>query len=57
LEKKPKIPIIAQTAHALKEEKSKCFESGTLNYMVKPLNRKTTDTAQRSYALKALFYA
>ncbi len=40
LEKKPKIPIIAQTAHALKEEKNKCFEAGAVDYMAKPLNRK-----------------
>lgn len=40
LDNKPKIPIIAQTAHALKEEKSKCFEVGAIDYMSKPLNRK-----------------
>ncbi|MCF8339043.1 MAG: response regulator, partial [Bacteroidales bacterium] len=40
LEIKPQIPIIAQTAHALKEEKTKCFEAGAVDYMAKPLNRK-----------------
>jgi len=40
LKEKPDIPIIAQTAHALKEEKSKCFEVGAVDYMAKPLNRK-----------------
>ena len=40
LKDNPDIPIIAQTAHALKEEKSKCFEAGAVDYMAKPLNRK-----------------
>lgn len=40
LESKPNVPVIAQTAHALKEEKSKCFEAGAVDYMAKPLNRK-----------------
>jgi len=40
LKSKPDVPVIAQTAHALKEEKSKCFESGAVDYMAKPLNRK-----------------
>jgi PAS domain S-box-containing protein len=40
LEIKPDIPIIAQTAHALKEEQNKCFDAGAVDYMAKPLNRK-----------------
>ncbi|MGM0565661.1 MAG: PAS domain S-box protein [Bacteroidota bacterium] len=51
LEKKPKIPIIAQTAHALKEEKSKCFEAGAVDYMAKPLNRKKLLTLLNDHML------
>lgn len=34
------IPIIAQTAYALEEEKTKCLESGFNGYVTKPINRK-----------------
>ena len=37
---KPNLPVIVQTAHAMKEEKQKCFEAGAIEYMPKPLNRK-----------------
>ncbi|MEA3504124.1 MAG: response regulator, partial [Bacteroidota bacterium] len=36
----PDLPIIAQTAHAMKEEKIKCFDAGAVEYLSKPLNRK-----------------
>jgi CheY-like chemotaxis protein len=36
----PDIPIIAQTAYALEEEKTKCMESGFNGYVTKPINRK-----------------
>ncbi len=34
------IPIIAQTAYALEEEKTKCMEAGFNGYVTKPINRK-----------------
>jgi CheY-like chemotaxis protein len=36
----PKVPIIAQTAYALEEEKSRCVEAGFSGYVTKPINRK-----------------
>lgn len=34
------IPVIAQTAYALEEEKHRCFEAGFDGYITKPINRK-----------------
>jgi CheY-like chemotaxis protein len=34
------IPIIAQTAYALEDEKLKCMEAGFSGYVTKPINRK-----------------
>jgi PAS domain S-box-containing protein len=36
----PDLPIIAQTAYALKEEKSKILEAGCNDYVAKPINEK-----------------
>lgn len=36
----PDIPIIAQTAYALEDEKIKCIEAGFSGYVTKPINRK-----------------
>jgi len=38
-EKGIKIPIIALTAHALKEEKNKALQEGFTEYLTKPINR------------------
>ena len=35
----PKIPIIAQTAYTLSEDRHKCMEAGFNDYIAKPINR------------------
>lgn len=35
---KPNIPIIAQTAYAMDEEKQRCFEAGCDDYISKPID-------------------
>lgn len=44
-----KIPIIAQTAYALEEEKNKCLEAGFNDYITKPINRKHLMALIQSY--------
>ena len=39
-EKRPQLPIIAQTANAMSDDRKKAFESGCNEYIAKPLDRK-----------------
>lgn len=39
-EQKPGLPVIAQTAHALDDEKKLCIDAGADDYVAKPINRK-----------------
>jgi len=39
-ETKPNLPVVAQTAHALDDEKKLCVEAGADDYVAKPINRK-----------------
>ena len=33
------IPVVALTAHAMKEEKDKCYESGFTDFLTKPIDQ------------------
>jgi signal transduction histidine kinase len=37
---RPHLPVIAQTAHALDDERNQCIEAGADAYVAKPINRK-----------------
>jgi CheY-like chemotaxis protein len=37
----PFLPVIAQTAYAMPEERKKCFDYGCHNYISKPINKTT----------------
>ncbi|MEN7972604.1 MAG: transporter substrate-binding domain-containing protein [Verrucomicrobiota bacterium] len=45
-----KIPIIAITAHAMKDDKRKCLESGMDDYLSKPFNRQELINIVNKYA-------
>jgi CheY-like chemotaxis protein len=36
-----KIPIVALTAHAMKEERSRCADSGFTDFLSKPVDKKS----------------
>ncbi len=42
-------PIVALTAHAMKEEREKCFESGCTAFLSKPLHRESLVAILRKY--------
>lgn len=44
-----KVPIIALTAHAMKEAKKKCIEAGMDDYITKPVNKETLVRMIRKY--------
>ena len=39
LELSPDLPIIAQTAHAMSDERDKCFAAGMVGHIAKPINQ------------------
>lgn len=49
LEINPKIPIIAQTAYALPEDRERCLKAGFVDYIVKPVERKLLISLLRKY--------
>uniref|UniRef100_UPI00356AF605 response regulator n=1 Tax=Mariniphaga sp. TaxID=1954475 RepID=UPI00356AF605 len=47
----PNLPVIAQTAYAMPEERKKCLESGCDNYVSKPINKKMLMEIIESYLI------
>ncbi len=46
---RPKLPVIAMTAHALYGDEEKAFESGFDNYIPKPINKSLLFTILEQY--------
>ena len=46
---KPQLPIVAQTAYALDEEKQKCFQAGCDDYISKPIDTIRLFTILKKY--------
>lgn len=46
---KPKIPIVAQTAYAMEDEKQHCFDAGCDDYISKPIDPADLFTLLKKY--------
>jgi CheY-like chemotaxis protein/anti-sigma regulatory factor (Ser/Thr protein kinase) len=49
---KPRLPVIAQTAHALAEERERCLQSGADDYLAKPISRKDLLVKMSNHIMK-----
>ena len=45
----PNLPVIAQTAYAMPEERKRCLDSGCDDYISKPINKKALLKIIESY--------
>ena len=51
-EKSVSVPIIAQTAYAMSEDKAKCINAGCNDYLTKPINHKVLLSTIEKYLFK-----